>query len=161
MHVASLLHRPDQPAAARLRIERGLVRPRRARRRPARLDADPRPDRARRPPVGAQAAAPAAAFDPGPPCPHRPPPAAAPGRRCAVHRPRATGPGRARAAGRTSRGSSAGLTPRSPSLRSQRCPDRGPGAHPRVLGRTVTPRCDSHATRDRNPDGRPDNYGRE
>ncbi len=47
-------HRPDEPAAARLRAEPDLVRPGRPRRRPARLDPAPRPDRARRSPLGTQ-----------------------------------------------------------------------------------------------------------
>src|SRR3954454_22770407 len=75
--------RADQPAAARLRPEPDLVRPRRPRRRPRGLDADPRPHRPCRPAVGTQEPAPAAALHRRPPPPPPPPPP----------RPPAGGPG--------------------------------------------------------------------
>ena len=71
-------HRADQPATTRLRAEPDLVRHRRTGLRAHRLDADPRPGRLRRPPVGTQAAA--ATHHPSHTRPHRPAPTAPPGR---------------------------------------------------------------------------------
>ena len=71
-------HRPDEPAAARLRPEPDLVRHRRPGLRTARLAGDARLQRqrrqTRRQTVGAQAATAAAAVDPRPTRPHRPAP---------------------------------------------------------------------------------------
>src|SRR4051812_7057903 len=137
-------HRPGQPAAARLRPERDLVRDRGAGRRPDCLDADPGPDRHRRPTLGTQAPAPAAVLDPGAPRPHRPPPAAAPGRDRTVHRTRSAGPRHADPADQRT-GSGAGLTcgPTVPTIAARPGTwNRRPPERPR---RTVTPRCHSHA----------------
>jgi len=110
-----------------------------------RLDAVPRPDRPRRAPLGAQATAAAAAFDPGPPRPHRPPPAAAPGRHRAVHRARAASPGRPRPAGRATRiGPRAGLTRRSTDPTTSGLTGPWNRRPPSDLGRSVTPTCHSH-----------------
>ena len=73
-------HRADQPPAARLRPEPDLVRHSRVGLRPDRLDADPRPARSPRPPVGTETVPGPAVHRPGHPRPHRPSPAAAPGR---------------------------------------------------------------------------------